>query len=272
MLNYAIGFGQGDTSPRINKVIILKNMLSKNQIKYINSLQQKKFRQEYQAFVVEGAKSVVELLLSDFELESLFVTEDFYKENKPTLDKQPLAAEIVTQAELEKAGTFATNNAALAVAKTKPNLELLVQEGEFALILDEIRDPGNLGTIIRIADWYGIKKIICSESTVDLYNPKVISSTMGSFTRVKLYYTNLAEYLGKRTEKIYGAFLDSENVHTVDFATSGYIIIGNEANGISEQVEKLVTDKITIPRFGGAESLNAGIATAVICDNLRRRN
>ncbi|MDI9871522.1 TrmH family RNA methyltransferase [Flectobacillus roseus] len=245
-------------------------MLSKNQIKYINSLQQKKFRQEYQSFVVEGAKSVVELLSSDFELESLYVTEDFYKETKPLLDKQPLRAEIVGQAELEKAGTFSSNNAALAVAKMKSNQELLLNDTEYALVLDEIRDPGNLGTIIRIADWYGIQKIICSEGTVDLYNPKVISSTMGSFTRVSLFYTDLVKYLKGQQKPIYGAFLDSENVHTLKFAPSGYIIIGNEANGISEAVEEVVTHKITIPRFGGAESLNAGIATAVICDNLRR--
>ncbi|MDI9877907.1 TrmH family RNA methyltransferase [Flectobacillus longus] len=245
-------------------------MLSKNQIKYINALQQKKFRQEYQSFVVEGAKSVVELLSSDFELESLYVTEDFYKETKPLLDKQPLRAEIVGQAELEKAGTFSSNNAALAVAKMKANQELLLNDTEYALVLDEIRDPGNLGTIIRIADWYGIQKIICSEGTVDLYNPKVISSTMGSFTRVSLFYTDLVKYLEGQQKPIYGAFLNSENVHTHNFAPSGYIIIGNEANGISEAVEKVVTHKITIPRFGGAESLNAGIATAVICDNLRR--
>ncbi|NBA75712.1 RNA methyltransferase [Emticicia sp. ODNR4P] len=245
-------------------------MLSKNQIKYINSLQQKKFRQEYQSFVVEGAKSVVELLSSDFELESLYVTEDFYKETKPLLDKQPLRAEIVGQAELEKAGTFSSNNAALAVAKMKSNQELLLNDTEYALVLDEIRDPGNLGTIIRIADWYGIQKIICSEGTVDLYNPKVISSTMGSFTRVSLFYTDLVKYLKGQQKPIYGAFLDSENVHTLKFAPSGYIVIGNEANGISEAVEEVVTHKITIPRFGGAESLNAGIATAVICDNLRR--
>lgn len=245
-------------------------MLSKNQIKYINSLQQKKFRQEYQSFVVEGAKSVVELLSSDFELESLYVTEDFYKETKPLLDKQPLRAEIVGQAELEKAGTFSSNNAALAVAKIKSNQELLLNDTEYALVLDEIRDPGNLGTIIRVADWYGIQKIICSEGTVDLYNPKVISSTMGSFTRVSLFYTDLVTYLKGQQKPIYGAFLDSENVHTLNFAPSGYIIIGNEANGISEAVEEVVTHKITIPRFGGAESLNAGIATAVICDNLRR--
>lgn len=246
-------------------------MLSKNQQKYINALQQKKFRQEYGAFTVEGAKSVLELLNSSFELELLFVTDEFYKENKTILEKQPLTPEIVTQAELERVGTFSSNNAALAVAKTKSNSELLVNAQEYALVLDDIRDPGNLGTIIRIADWYGIHKIICSNATVDVYNPKVISSTMGSFTRVSLFYTDLPSFLAKQAHtKIYGTFLNAENVHKTDFAASGYIVIGNEANGISAAVEALVSDKITIPKFGGAESLNAGIATAIICDNLRR--
>lgn len=245
-------------------------MLSKNQIKYINSLQQKKFRQEHQSFIVEGAKSVLELIQSDFEVESLFVTDDFYKENESLLEKQPLRAEIVSQAELERVGSFSSNNAALATVKTKGNLELFAQANEYVLILDDIRDPGNLGTIVRVADWYGITKIVCSKETVDFYGPKVISSTMGSFTRVGIYYTDLVNYLSNNSLKVYGTFLNSANVHTTQFAEAGYIIIGNEANGISAEVERLVTDKITIPRFGGAESLNAGIATAVICDNLRR--
>jgi TrmH family RNA methyltransferase len=246
-------------------------MLSKNQIKYINSLQQKKFRQEYQSFIVEGAKSVLELLRSDFEIENLFVTNDFYKENESLLEKQPLRAEIVSQAELERIGLFSSNNAATATVKTKQNQKLLAEPNEYVLILDNIRDPGNLGTIIRVADWYGISKIVCSNETVDFYSPKVISSTMGSFTRVAIYYTNLVEFLTNNTTKVYGTFLDSENVHNIQFSESAYIVIGNEANGISAEVERLVTDKITIPRFGEAESLNAGIATAVICDNIRRR-
>jgi TrmH family RNA methyltransferase len=245
-------------------------MLSKNQIKYINSLQQKKFRQEYQSFIVEGAKSVLELLHSDFEIENLFVTEDFYKENESLLEKQPLRAEIVSQAELERIGSFSSNNAALATVKTKQNDKLVAGSNEYVLMLDNIRDPGNLGTIIRVADWYGISKIICSNETVDFYSPKVISSTMGSFTRVAIFYTNLVEFLTDNTTKVYGTFLNSNNVHSINFADSAYIVIGNEANGISPEVEFLVTDKITIPRFGAAESLNAGIATAVICDNLRR--
>jgi RNA methyltransferase, TrmH family len=247
-------------------------MITKNQIKYINSLQQKKFRLEHQSFVVEGAKSVIELLKSDFEIELLFVTKSFFEENKTLLQNLSIQPELTDANELEKAGSFSSNNAALAVVKTKENTELLVGDSEFALILDDIRDPGNLGTIIRIADWYGITKIICSTTTVDVYNPKVISSTMGSFTRISLYYTDLEIFIKNQNENIYGTLLDGENIHQTKFTTSGYIIIGNEANGITEEITKLITHKITIPRFGGAESLNAGIATAVVLDNVFRRN
>ncbi len=246
-------------------------MITKNQIKYINSLQQKKFRLEYQSFVIEGAKSVLELLKSDFEIELLFVTDEFFEEHESFLQTVPTKTEIVPAIELEKAGSFTSNNAALAVAKTKENLELLINDDEFALILDDIRDPGNLGTIIRIADWYGIKKIVCSKETVDFYNPKVINATMGSFTRTNLYYTDLEDYIKKQSVNIYGTLLDGENIHKTLFPDSGFIVIGNEAKGISEPIEKWITHKITIPRFGGAESLNAGIATAVVLDNVFRK-
>ncbi len=247
-------------------------MITRNQIKYINSLQQKKFRLEHQSFVVEGAKSVVELLKSDFEIELLFVTKLFFEENESLLKNLLVQPELVYANELEKVGSFTSNNAALGVVKTKENVELLVKDKEFALILDDIRDPGNLGTIIRIADWYGITKIICSTSTVDIYNPKVINSTMGSFTRISLYYTDLEMFIKNKKVNIYGTLLDGENIHQTKFAESGYIVIGNEANGISEEITKLITHKITIPKFGGAESLNAGIATAVVLDNVFRRN
>ena len=245
-------------------------MITKNQIKYINSLQQKKFRVENQSFIVEGAKSVLELLKSDFKIEMLFVTDEFFAENENVLQNLPIQEEIANQADLEKAGSFSSNNAALAVVKTKENEKLLVQDHEFALILDDIRDPGNLGTIIRVADWYGIHKIICSHSTVDFYNPKVISATMGSFTRSNLYYTDLGSFIKNQSVNVYGTLLDGDNIHKTKFSESGYIVIGNEANGISQSIEKLITHKITIPRFGQAESLNAGIATAVVLDNLRR--
>ena len=245
-------------------------MITKNQIKYINSLQQKKFRVENQSFIVEGAKSVLELLKSNFKTDMLFVTNEFLDENENVLQNLPFPVEIANQADLEKAGSFTSNNAALAVVKTKDNVELLVQESEFALILDDIRDPGNLGTIIRVADWYGIHEIICSHSTVDFYNPKVIAATMGSFTRTNLYYTDLEQFIKTQSVNIHGTLLNGDNIHQTKFSSSGYIVIGNEANGISPNIEPLITHKITIPRFGQAESLNAGIATAVVLDNLKR--
>jgi TrmH family RNA methyltransferase len=144
------------------------------------------------------------------------------------------------------------------------------KKDELVLILDRINDPGNLGTIIRIADWYGVSQIICSPDTVDCYNPKVLMATMGSFTRVSICYIDLDRYLSEIEWKIYGAYLDGENIHTKDFENFGwYLVIGSEAHGISSSLEKYITDKVTIPRFWLAESLNAGIATAVILDRIR---
>ncbi|WP_435354607.1 TrmH family RNA methyltransferase [Emticicia sp. SJ17W-69] len=248
-------------------------MFSKQQQKYVQSLQIKKYRQEHQRFLVEGAKSVVELLAADFEIELLLCTEKFFIENEKKLKK--ISVEQISQSELEKLGTLQSNDAALAVVKMRENGFLMADEKEFVLILDDIRDPGNLGTILRIADWYGIKKVVCSLNTVDFYNPKVISASMGSFTRIKAYYSEISKYIENidkiKNIEIIGTFLSSENVHHFDFPPSGYIVLGNESNGISDEVEKFITKKITIPRFGQAESLNVGIATAVVLDNLKRR-
>jgi TrmH family RNA methyltransferase len=139
------------------------------------------------------------------------------------------------------------------------------------LALDDIRDPGNLGTIIRTADWYGIHQIVASSETADFYNAKVISATMGSFTRVSLFYTDLDAWLPTIPGRRFGTYLDGQDVHQVDFASGGIVVIGNEARGISGTVTRWITDRITIPRYGQAESLNAAIATAVICDNIRRK-
>jgi TrmH family RNA methyltransferase len=233
-------------------------------------LQQKKFRQLHQFFIVEGAKNVLELLHSTYSIHAIYATQTFHKENINGLDKQNLKIEIVSESELDQMGTFSSNNAAIALVKTKENLELFV-ENELVLVLDDIRDPGNLGTIIRIADWYGLKKIICSESTVELYNPKVISATMGSFLRVNLFYTNLSKYLTERSMCfIGGALMDGESVYDINLPKTGFLIIGNESNGISDKVQGFVNQRITIPRRGGAESLNAGIATAILLDNFFR--
>ena len=306
-------------------------MLSKNVLKYLTSLQQKKYRQEYGAFLVEGAKSVLELLASDFEVEMVVATDKFYKENTRSLEKQPFRVEIATPDELVRAGTLQSNDAGLAVVKTKSNDFLYADEGEYVLVLDDIRDPGNLGTMIRIADWYGIRKMVCSTTTTDWYNPKVIAASKGSFTRVQSFYTDLGAYfeqisvgnarpvaprleieasgfeeigvgnagpvtprleigasgfeeigvgnarpdahrleIGASGASVYGTFLEGKNIHQVTFAKTGYIVMGNESNGIGSDVEKFVTDKVTIPRFGEAESLNVGIATAIVLDNWRR--
>jgi TrmH family RNA methyltransferase len=244
-------------------------MLSKANIKFIKSLQVKKYRKQEQCFVIEGAKSVLELLKSDFEIVMIAATPEFLS----GIDSAGRDVELIEASEksLEDAGEFQTNNTAIAVARLRPSLPLDVKQNEFALILDDIRDPGNLGTIIRTADWYGINKIIASEETADFYNPKVISSTMGSFTRVHLFYTSLQTYLDDSKHRVFGAYLNGKNVHETDFGSGGLILIGNESHGISTALEKFVTDKITIPKYGEAESLNAAIATAVICDNLRRK-
>lgn len=240
--------------------------ISLRQKKLIKSLQLKKNRKEEQCFVVEGAKSVLELLASDFEVILIAGTADF-------LDQHPVRTGevvMVKEAELEGLGEFQTNNAALAVARMKPNTPLEVAAGEFALVLDDIRDPGNLGTIIRTADWFGIHKVIASEETADCYSSKVITATMGSFTRTRLYYTRLEEYLANSQTRVFGAYLDGTSIHDVKFGQGGLVLIGNESRGISPQLEPFVTDKVTIPRYGQAESLNAAIATAIFCDNLRR--
>lgn len=246
-------------------------MLSKAVIKYINSLQVKKYRNQHQAFVVEGAKSVKELLESEFELQQVYVTESFEKEHQHLLNKG-ISYEVVSEADLVRAGTYASNNAALAVAAMRDLPTLKVQTSELVIALDDIRDPGNLGTIIRIADWYGIEKIICSENCADFYNPKVIAATMGSFTRLQVHYIDLENWLKGHaaTHQVYGASLDGENIHQMKLKPQGIVVMGNEANGIRPEIAKQINQLIKIPAFGKAESLNVATATAIIIDNFRR--
>lgn len=248
-------------------------MLSKNQIRYINSLQIKKYRQLHKAFIVEGTKSVIELLNSDFEIELLAATDDFCQKYESILSKSRLELINVSTNDLEKLGTFQTNDACLAVARTKENQMRSLDPGEFALMLDDVRDPGNLGTIIRIADWYGITKLVCSESTTDFYNPKVIASSKGSFCRVQAYYTDLSDFIDQAPVKpsLTGTFMEGESIYQYQFPTEGgYLVFGNESSGISPALAERATGKVTIPRFGGAESLNVAIAGAIVLDNLKR--
>ncbi len=245
-------------------------MLTKARTSLIKSLKLKKIRIQEELFVIEGAKNVIELLKSNFLLHSLYATTTFLDVNRKLV--KSLNAEIftATDTQLAAAGSFRTNNSVIALAKIKENKPLSAGTDEFALILDDIRDPGNLGTIIRVCDWYGISKMIASTSCVDLYNPKVIAATMGSFTRVNLFYTNLKAFMENKNGPYYGAFLDGDNIHTIKFKSRGYIVIGNESTGISREISALTDYRITIPGTGHMESLNAGIATAVVLDNLYR--
>ncbi|MEI6420558.1 MAG: RNA methyltransferase [bacterium] len=246
--------------------------MTNNQAKLIRSLHDKKNRQELGLFLVEGAKSVIEVLQSTFEIEQIFCTSSFSDENFELLESKAGRGKIeITEIfELEKAGTLETNDAAIAIVKQRPNTLPIISEEQITLALDDVRDPGNLGTIIRIADWYGIKNIIASKTTTDFYNSKVISASKGSFTRVNIFYTDLKDFLSTTKLPILGAFMEGQNVHDYKFPNKGILIMGNESNGICKETEELVTEKITIPRFGQAESLNVGIATAIILDNWKR--
>lgn len=244
-------------------------MLSKRQSKYFKSLQLKKYRQVEGMFLVEGAKGVEEVLASSYEVESLIGTTEYLSNlPKPLKDK---AQEVLEAKEndLVQVGTFKSNKTAIAVVKMKQATAVSSISDKLMLALDGVNDPGNLGTIIRIADWYGIQTIICSPDTADVYNPKVINSTMGSFTRVDVVYTDLKIYLSNSRKRVYGALLEGQSIYSSSLE-EGVILMGSESHGISKELRDLVTDPIKIPGRGGAESLNVAIATAVVLDNFFR--
>lgn len=236
-------------------------MVSKNQIKRIISLQQKKYRKESGLFFVEGKKVIQELLDSKFVLEELFVTESLFEH----IPQQTL----ISESDLKKISALTNPNNCLAVFRM-PEPKKINEKG-IILALDKIRDPGNLGTIIRLCDWFGITDLVCSEDTVDLYNPKVLQATMGSITRVNVSYVNLNTFLAETKLPVFGTFMEGENLYKSQLPQKGIIVLGNEANGISAEIEELITDKITIPRFGNpTESLNVATATAIILSEFRR--
>ena len=245
-------------------------MVSKKLSSLIRSLHQKKFRKKEGLFLVEGAKSVLEVLQSGYRVKTLVATALFLTEHQEILLHNQFEIVEASASELTALGTLQTNDTALLIAKMEENKPLQAEAHEWVLVLDDVGDPGNLGTIIRIADWYGIQKIVCSDSTVDFYNPKVIAASKGSFSRVRAYYTDLNEFLQQTHLPAYGADLQGESVHTLVFPTSGYLLMGSESHGISEQLAARLNGRITIPAYGAAESLNVAVATAIICDNLRR--
>lgn len=244
-------------------------MISKQTAKFLKSLQIKKFRKEHGCFIVEGEKSVNELLGSPWVVREIYATTQFIEKHVEKWSKSNLIE--VTEKELTAVSSFKSNNSALAVVEILEHSFYMPPVNKISIALESVNDPGNLGTIVRIADWYGIEQIYCSSDTVDMFSPKVISSTKGSFTRVKVFYTNLEEIIKGSDIPVIGAFLNGESIHQYKYDGEGVVLLmGSESQGISHQLEKLVKTKVTIPAYGVAESLNVSIATAILCDNLKR--
>jgi RNA methyltransferase, TrmH family len=241
-------------------------MLSKSEIKLITSLKQKKYRLQHQLFVAEGKKTILELLNSKFQLHQLFTT-------TLEFDVSDVLQTTITAKELNKISFLKTPNTVLAVFEIpKPQP---IDFSKLIVALDNVRDPGNLGTIIRLCDWFGVKDLVCNLETVDCYNPKVIQATMGSITRVNVSYLDLESLLSsQKTIQKFGAFMDGKTIYNMSFPDSGILVLGNEANGISKEVESRITDRISIPRFGelqATESLNVANAAAILLSEFKRR-
>lgn len=248
-----------------------KTMLSKAKIKFIRSLSHKKERYEQSLFIAEGNKMVADTLAS-FKCRLLVATKEWISNHDTSTCHEVIEA---TPQEIEKASLMQTPQDVIAIYEM-PRYTLTPDmiDGKLLLALDCVQDPGNLGTIIRIADWYGIETILCSEGCVDLYNPKTIQASMGAMARVKLIYLNLTSTLKTINKPIYGTFLDGESIYTKHLSNDAIIVMGNEGNGISKEVESLVTEKILLPPYPQGrekvESLNVAVATAITCAQFRR--
>ena len=241
-------------------------MITRAEILDIKSLATKQGREELGAFIAEGEKLVGEIRNSSLRIRRILQTKPIFSEG-----------EIISEKEMERISQLKTANAVLAVVELpKHKLSLANPDKNLVLCLDRIQNPGNLGTIIRLADWFGISDIVCSEDTADCFNPKVVQATMGAILRVRAHYTNLAEWLKNQTNtKIYGTFLEGENIYSAQLDKNGVIVMGNEGQGISSEVAETVSHKLLIPPYPadscGSESLNVAVATAVICSEFRRR-
>jgi len=240
-------------------------MLSKNQFKFIQGLKKKKIRQAERLFLAEGVKVVEELLKSTFVLHKLYFTEAY------TNPLKVADYHLITDKELQLISDFSTPNQVLGIFEI-PDVKDAVHEG-ISVLLDEINDPGNLGTIIRLCDWFGVQQLVCSTNTVDCYNQKVVQASMGSLARVQVTYVDLISYLKAERRTIYGTFLNGENVYQTELEKDAVIILGNEANGISDNVSLAVDKKLTIPQFGQeqlTESLNVAMATAIFLSEFKK--
>lgn len=237
--------------------------LSKNHLKLITSLSQKKYRQKHKLFAVEGVKVVHEFLNSSFELDILFSTETSFSHLNNYIE--------ISEQELNKISTLKTPNKVLALFKI-PEQQRVAPAG-LIIALDTINDPGNLGAIIRLCDWFGVEQLVCSKETVDCYNTKVIQASMGSLTRIVIHYTDLKEYFKGLSIPIFIADMEGENIYNTELPSSAVLVMGNEANGVSDSIRNIVDAKISIPRFGNyqqTESLNVATATAILLSEFKR--
>lgn len=253
-------------------------MISKSQISFLKSLHQKKYRKEHRLFIVEGDKLCDEFILSEQKIKQIYLLDHKRVKYEDLLLKISKKIEIVVLKpdEMSKISNLSTASDVLLLVEMPDDINIsevrIDYKTELILMLDGVKDPGNMGTIIRIADWYGIPYIICSEDCVELYNPKVVQSTMGSMLRTKLIYTDLTNYLTSIQKiNVYGALLEGENIYTHKEKMRGVLLMGSESHGISEALKSQITHPITIPSWGNAESLNVAVATAILCSEAKRR-
>lgn len=238
-------------------------MLTKNEIKYIHELRLKKKRKIHNAYIIEGEKMVAEALQEIPEqITNVYCLEEFAEKHGISV-----AYEIISERELKTISELTTPNQALAILKIEDSP---ISDSPFYLALDEVQDPGNLGTIIRLADWFGVQEIICSKNCVDVYNTKVIQATMGSVFRVKIHYVDLMNFIQEKKLPVYGALLNGKNIYQQTLEKRGILLMGNEGNGINEELQKVITHPIMIPKFGNAESLNVSMATGIILSEFSR--
>ena len=246
-------------------------MLSKLQIRTITSLQHKKFRREHGLFVVEGIKSVIEFIHSDYIVQHIYYTPQAAA--KFVKIPQNIKSEEISEQDLKRISSLKTPQGVLALVciPSFPDVTADLLHDDFHMVLDDIQDPGNLGTIIRTAEWFGFKRIICSLGSVDTYNPKVVQASMGSLARMQIHYTDIMSLTAKSPVPVFGAVLDGAPIYDADFGHEGLIVLGNEGNGISPAVSANIQHPITIPRIGAAESLNVAVSAALFCAELMRK-
>jgi TrmH family RNA methyltransferase len=246
-------------------------MVSKKHVKFIQSLQFKKYRKQAQSFIVEGEKSVLELIHSNLKIKTIIATKRFLEDHFESVSDKDIEWIEASAEVLNKTGTFSQNQTALAVAAipTWPSLEMSAVR--YLPVYEFLQDPGNLGTILRICDWFGIDAIVLSNDSVDVFNPKVIQASMGSFTRVKIYYKNLKEFLRPTAGfSLVGTTLGGEDVHRFVWPEKGMILFGNESKGLSGDMLEKLDYRISVPSYGLAESLNVAVASGIVLDNLKR--